>query len=169
MTGEEVSRAMGTDPAFDEFVASALPPILRFARVLTGNEHDAWDLAQDAFARVGARWSHVESTGNPVGYVRTAVVRLNLNRLRRLRREVLTRSPPEPIGRVPEYADVLDLETALSSLPPRQRATLVLRFYEDLSVAETAQIMRCSEGTVKTQTSRGLAALRERWSSTSKS
>lgn len=160
---------MGTDPDFDEFVASALPPILRFARVLTGNEHDAWDLTQDAFARVGARWTHVESTGNPVGYVRTALVRLNLNRLRRLRREVLTRSPPEPAARAEEYDEVLDLDAALSSLPPRQRTTLVLRFYEDLSVGQTAQVMRCSEGTVKTQTSRGLAALRERWSSSTKS
>jgi RNA polymerase sigma-70 factor (sigma-E family) len=147
---------------FTSFVDAELPRLLGYARVLTGNEHDAWDLTQEALARVGLRWARIDAAGNPGAYARTIVVRLNIDRLRRLRRE-------HPRERLPEAAiqdryavDVAPwLVAGLAGLTPRQRTAVVLRFVDDLDMAGIAAAMHCSLGTAKSHLSRGLQRLRD--------
>lgn len=150
--------------SFEEFVEAQMPRLLALGRILTGNDHDAWDLTQDALARVGVRWAKVDQEGNPAAYARTALVRLNLNRLRRFRRELLMWSVPElpHTGDAPDPDTAAALSEALMSLPARQRTALALRYFEDLPIAAVASAMSCAEGTVKSQISRGLRVLRER-------
>jgi RNA polymerase sigma-70 factor (sigma-E family) len=148
---------------FDEFVAVELPRLLGLARALSRDEHDAWDLVQETLARIGTRWSRLDHGHGTAAYARTTLVRLNIDRLRRLRREW-------PTGRVgdrpvePPSVDGVDpwLADALRSLPPRQRTAVVLRFAEDLDLAAIADHMGCSVGTVKSHLSRGLERLRQR-------
>ena len=149
------------DQDFAEFVAVQTRPLLGFAHALTANQHDAWDLTQETLARMGERWgrSRVEQ---PAAYARTVMVRLNIDRLRRLRRELpLLKTPSEdaPV----EVVGELDawLVEALATLSPRQRTALALRYVEDLDVRGIAERMGCSEGTVKSQLSRGTERLRE--------
>lgn len=156
---------MDVADGFEAFAAAETRRLLTLARVLAGNDHDAWDLTQDTLVRVGLRWSHVDQSRNPHGYARTTLVRLNLNRLRKLRREWLTSSPGDHAAAAtepPPGVDGMDawLDAALQSLPSRQRAAVVLRHLEDLPLAEIADALGCSTGTVKTHISRGLAALR---------
>ena len=148
--------------SFTAFVDAELPRLLGYARVLTRDEHDAWDLTQEALARVGLRWSRIDAKGNPGGYARTVLVRLNIDRLRHLRRE-------HPRGRLPEVAiedryaaDVAPwLVAGLAGLTPRQRTAVVLRFVDDLDMAGIAAEMHCSLGTAKSHLSRGLQRLRD--------
>lgn len=149
--------------SFEEFAEAEMSRLLGLARVLTGNDHDAWDLTQDCLVRVGGRWSHVDADGNPGAYARTTMVRLNLNRLRRLRREWLTSDPPETrvAAQTDAVGDAAWLDDVLRTLPARQRTAIALRYLQDLSVAQIAEAMSCSTGTVKSQLSRGLQRLRE--------
>jgi RNA polymerase sigma-70 factor (sigma-E family) len=149
-------------PGFTAFVDAELPRLLGYAHVLTGNGHDAWDMTQEALARIGLRWSRIDAEGNPGAYARTILVRLNIDRLRRLRRE-------HPRGRLPEVAVedryAVDVEpwlvAGLAGLTPRQRTAVVLRFVDDLDLAGVAREMGCSLGTAKSHLSRGLQRLRE--------
>jgi RNA polymerase sigma-70 factor (sigma-E family) len=147
---------------FDEFVAVELPRLLGLARALSRDEHDAWDLVQETLARVGTRWSRLDRGHAAAGYARTVLVRLNIDRLRRLRREwpssQLQESAVEPTA-----ADGVDpwLARGLRDLSPRQRTAIVLRFAEDLDLATIAARMGCSVGTAKSHLSRGLDRLRQ--------
>jgi RNA polymerase sigma-70 factor (sigma-E family) len=147
---------------FDEFVVVELPRLLGLARALSGDEHDAWDLVQETLARVGTRWSRLDHGQATAAYARTVLVRLNVDRLRRLRREWPTSRVRERSA-APLAYDGVDpwLATALDSLTPRQRTVVVLRFAEDLGLAAIADRMGCSVGTVKSHLSRGLDRLRE--------
>jgi RNA polymerase sigma-70 factor (sigma-E family) len=149
---------------FDEFVREALPGLLRYGHLLTGNPHDAADLVQTVLEKVGARWSSVvRKTGDPVSYTRKAMANSHVSRWRRTRREQL-------IADIPEMGGVADrdpfenepLWTLLRELPPRQRAVVVLRYYQDLSEREIATALGISRGTVKSQTSKAMATLRGR-------
>jgi RNA polymerase sigma-70 factor (sigma-E family) len=147
---------------FDEFVAVELPRLLGLARALSGGDHDAWDLVQETLARVGTRWSRLDHGHATASYARTTLVRLNIDRLRRLRRE----RPTHQVQDRPALelaADGVDkwLADALRTLTPRQRTAIVLRFAEDLDLATIADQMGCSVGTVKSHLSRGLDRLRE--------
>lgn len=150
--------------SFEEFVAGRYAALVRAAYLLVGNRADAEDLVQTALAKVIPVWSRIEA--DPERYVRTVLVRESVNRWRRRRwRETAVADLPEAAAGVGApldtgVADRLALARALGQLPPRQRAVIVLRFYEDLTVAETAAILRCSEGTVKSQTHDALARLR---------
>jgi RNA polymerase sigma-70 factor (sigma-E family) len=147
---------------FDEFVAVELPRLLGLARALSRDEHDAWDLVQETLARIGTRWSRLDHGHATAAYARTTLVRLNIDRLRRLRREWPTgRIGDRPVE--PPSVDGVDpwLADALRSLPPRQRTAVVLRFAEDLDLAAIADHMGCSVGTVKSHLSRGLERLRQ--------
>jgi RNA polymerase sigma-70 factor (sigma-E family) len=151
-----------TRTEFEDFVAAQVRPLLGFAHALTADSHDAWDLTQETLARMGERWGRT-SYDAPAAYARTVMVRLNIDRVRRLRRE-LVRSTPDPEVAAP-VADLDGVESwlveALATLSPRQRTALALRHVEDLDVRGIAERMGCSEGTVKSQLSRGTERLRE--------
>lgn len=150
---------------FRSFVAGRSAALLSFAYLLTGDRTDAEDVVQTALARTALAWHRLRRRDNPEGYVRRAIVTTHLNAVRRRSwREQPATEVPEPVE--PASAeDLLDqrdaMWQALAALPPRQRAVLVLRYYEDLSEAEIAQVLEISKGTVKSQASRALAALRE--------
>lgn len=148
-----------TRATFDEFARSRMPALLRFAHALTGDPHTAADLVQDALERTVLAWPRVTRQDDPEAYVRRAIVNKHISRWRRLRREHLTASVPET-SYVPAAGHDDDLWAALTTLPPRQRAVIVLRYYEDLSEAQTAETLGCSVGTVKSQASKALAKLR---------
>jgi RNA polymerase sigma-70 factor (sigma-E family) len=155
-----------SDEEFREFMRGRWPAMVRLAYGLTGDLGHAEDVAQAAFARAYASWSRVARTGDPDAYVRRIVINENNSRFRRRRvAESLVDAVPEPSG--PRSADTADalgdseaLMKALRRLGPRQRAVIVLRFWMDMSEAETAAALDCSVGTVKSQASRALAALR---------
>jgi RNA polymerase sigma-70 factor (sigma-E family) len=147
---------------FEEFAATETPRLLRVAYGLTGNPHDAWDLVQESLVRVGVRWKRLRSQ-NPGGYAQTVLVRLNIDRHRRLRRETPVGSTREDADRPVEMLESFDPELvrALSMLSGKQRAAVVLRTVEDLDHAEIADRLGCSAVTARTHLMRGLARLRE--------
>lgn len=147
---------------FEAFVDAELPRLLGYARVLTGNDHDAWDLVQEGLVRVGLRWGRVERGGNPAAYTRTTLVRLNIDRLRRSRRERVVADPPDTAV-TPRLPDGVEpwLAAAIGELTPRQRTAVVLRFVDDLDLAGVASAMGCSTGTAKSHLSRGVQRLRD--------
>ena len=155
-----------SDEEFGDFMRGRWPAMVRLAYGLTGDLGHAEDVAQATFARAYASWSRVARTGDPDAYVRRIVINENNTRFRRRRvAESLVDAVPEPSG--PRSADTADalgdsaaLLKALRKLGPRQRAVIVLRFWMDMSEAETAAALDCSVGTVKSQASRALAALR---------
>jgi RNA polymerase sigma-70 factor (sigma-E family) len=147
---------------FDEFVRGRSTTLLRVAFLLTGDRHAAEDLLQDVLERVYVRWHRVRSA--PEAYIRRALVNQATNRWRRRRRrpEAALGDHDAAIPDSSDHAVVRDaVVTALRQLPARQRAAVVLRFLEDLPVAEVARALDCSEGTVKSHTARGLSRLRE--------
>lgn len=151
------------DVDFDEFAMSRWSMALRLAHRLTGNASTAEDLAQEALARMWSRWGRLERD-HLDAYLRRTVANLFCSQARRRRRyEQIIRLVPRarPLTDGTRGVDERDeLATALLQLPARQRTVVVLRYVEDLAVADVADAMGCSEGTVKTQSSRGLAALR---------
>lgn len=146
---------------FEVFVQAETPRLLGLAHALTGNPHDAWDLVQEALVRVGTRWRRLAEQ-NPGGYARTTLVRLNVDRSRRLRREVPGVVPDEAARVVVDRELEPWLRAALAELTPQQRAAVVLRTVEDLDHAQIAAPLGCSVGTARTHLSRGLARMRER-------
>lgn len=149
--------------AFDAFARGRMRELLRFAHVLTGDPHRAADLVQDALERTLAAWPRIVRKDDPEGYVRRAIVNRHVSVWRRLRRERLVADAVEP--RESSYDEAprhdANLWAALATLPPRQRAVLVLRYYEDLSDADCASVLGCSVGTIKSQAWKALARLRQ--------
>ncbi|MBU2664386.1 SigE family RNA polymerase sigma factor [Actinoplanes bogorensis] len=147
---------------FDDFVRSRSTGLLRVAFLLTGDRHAAEDLLQEVLEQMYVRWRRIE--GAPEAYARKALVNRATNRWR-----WRSRRPETPLGSEHERpardhgddvavrAAVLD---ALRDLPPRQRAVVVLRYLDDLPVYEVAAALGCTEGTVKSNASRGLDRLR---------
>lgn len=150
--------------AFRGFASARLPALLRFAHLLTGDPTAAEDLVQSALARTALSWSRVRRQDDPEGYVRRTMLNLQSNvRRGRLWRESPTADLPdvrEPLSPEDEYDDRDRMWQALATLPPRQRAVLVLRYYSELSEAEIAETLGCSRGTVKSQAAKALAKLR---------
>ncbi len=147
-----------TRDVFDAFVRARHAALLRYGTALTGDPHSAADLVQDALERTGAAWSRIQQQGDPEGYVRRTMANRNISIWRRLRRERLVDIPPEHGYEDAPPDDVM--WKALARLPQRQRTVLVLRYYEDLSEAEIARVLGIAPGTVKSQASKGIAALR---------
>ena len=154
--------------AFDAFARGRMRELLRFAHLLTGDPHRAADLVQDALERTLISWHRVERKDDPEAYVRRAIVNRHISVWRRTRRERLVAETPEGSYDEPRGRDD-ELWAALAGLPPRQRAVLVLRFYEDARPkavqgesleADTAAALGCTVGTVKSQTWKALARLR---------
>ncbi|WP_237404833.1 SigE family RNA polymerase sigma factor [Actinacidiphila reveromycinica] len=154
-----------SEPGFEEWVAARGPRLLRVAWLLTGDAHLAEDLLQTVLARTWPKWRRIAG-GNPEAYVRRALVHTHASWWRRRwRGEVPHSRVPERAADEDPYASVeleQTLGVAVRALPVRQRAVVVLRYFEDLTVTETAEVLGCSEGTVKSQASKALRSLRER-------
>jgi len=144
---------------FDEFVRTRHAALLRFAHLLTGDPHAAADLVQEALERAGLRWRSIRRQDAPESYLRKSILHAHINQGRRRRRERLVPETPE-VGRGDAEPRDEALWRLLATLPPQQRAVLVLRFYEDLTEAETARVLGCAVGTVKSNGARALAKLR---------
>lgn len=147
-----------TRRAFDEFARARMQQLLRFAHVLTGDPSAAADLVQDALERAMVAWPRVARQDDPEGYVRRIMVNRNISIWRRLRRERLVDEPPE-VPQQPRGRD-LALWEQLKQLPPKQRTVIVLRYYEDMTEQQVADVLGCSVGTVKSQSSKAIANLR---------
>lgn len=151
------------DTEFGAYVAGRMATFRRMAYLLCHDWDQADDLVQTSLAKLYTSWSRVREPGNADAYTRRIILRSFLDERRRFwRREVPTESLPEVASATLPFGteDRLVLMQAIALLPARQRAVVVLRCWEDLSVAETAGVLGCSEGAVKTHLSRGLAALR---------
>lgn len=160
--------------AFDEFVAESAGSLLRTAYLVTGDAGHAEDLVQETLFKVARRWSRVGSMEHPRAYARRVLVNRALDdakRRARHRAELAEPSllagpvPPARAAEVPrgggaDVDDRLELIRALGALAPRQRAVLVLRYFDDLSESEVASTLRCSVGTVKSTSSRALQKMR---------
>jgi len=144
---------------FEEFAAAYAARALKTAFVLTGNPHDAWDLSQETLGRVAERWRRID---NPEAYANTVMTRLNIDRIRRIRREVITADVPDAVVDTTFELDTLPdwFVSGLQSLTPRQRTALALRCIEDLDLAGIAERMQCSVGTVKSHLSRAAERMR---------
>ena len=155
------------DADFAAYLAARQPSLLRTAYLLTGNRHDAEDLVQTAFAKLYLSWDKVRDQGSIDGYVRRILVNEHNSLWRRAwkRREHSQDAHRSSTGRShDEYDDGAGtaLWDVVQTLPRKARAVVVLRYYEELTEAETAAVLGISVGTVKSQTSRALAALRTR-------
>lgn len=151
---------------FSAYVAARRKALLRTAYLLTGDHHTAEDLVQNALARVYSRWHGIRDHGAIDAYVRRTLFNEHLGLWRRAWRrfEHSTDQVPEqaPAQPVVDSTDVDEqLWNAIQSLAPRQRAVVVLRYYETLSEAEIAAVLGCSPGTVKSTSSRAMTKLRE--------
>ncbi|GGL45493.1 SigE family RNA polymerase sigma factor [Planomonospora parontospora] len=152
---------MDDDSRFADFVAERADALLRYGYVLSGNPHDAADLTQEALIRLHRAWSRVRRKSDPEGYARTTMARLHVSAWRLRRRERLVWDPPEDahLDAPPSGAEQ-GLWRALEDLPRKQRAVLVLRYYEQLTDAEIARVLGVSRGTVRSHASLGLGRLR---------
>ncbi len=149
-----------SEAGFADFVAQWSPALLRVAFLLTGDRSLAEDLLQTALMKTSRRWSRIADHQAAYPYVRRVLVTTYAGWRRRRRvAEVLTDQLPDRATADGEVAPGRAV-AALEALPPRMRAVIVLRFYEDLSEADTAAALGCSVGSVKSQASRGLARLR---------
>ena len=151
---------------FDAFVAGSGSRLLRTAYLLTGDQRAAEDLLQDALLRVWSRWSRVRAAEHPLAYARRVLVTTSVSRWRASRSrtagERLVAEPPETSTRDDQPDRDDELWQAVLSLPPRQRAVMVLAYYEDLTDADTADVLGCTVGTVKSQRAKALRSLRVR-------
>lgn len=146
---------------FSEFVHASWPSLYRTAYLMLGDHALAEDLVQTSLAKTFASWRQVRELSAAPAYARKVLVNTASSwfRAKGWRNELPTTSLPEQAYDV-ESADRPTIIEALRQLPPRQRAVIVLRYYEDLSVAETAAALGCAHGTVKSQTSDAFAKLR---------
>ncbi|GAA3694063.1 SigE family RNA polymerase sigma factor [Nonomuraea antimicrobica] len=152
---------MKTDPRFADFVANRGDALLRYAYLLAGDPHDAADLVQEALLKLRTSWEKVRMKDNPEGYARATIAHLHLAAHRLRRRERPSWDLPEAAYHdVPESGPDDPLWLALADLPRKQRAVLVLRYYEQLTDAEIASVLGISRGTVRSQASRALDKLR---------
>ena len=152
---------------FESFVAEASDPLLHIGYLMTGDVRDAEDLVQETFLRVARRWYRVRSMDHPVAYARRILMNVVLDdagRRSRRKAELGTQGGIEAADEAAaralrEVDDLAELRWALAQVPARQRAVLVLRYWVDLPVAEVADILGCSAGTVTSTASRAAARL----------
>lgn len=165
---EELSRAEEQAPAEDrlaELYERHAPAAARLAYLLTGDRGLAEDLVQDAFVRIVGRFAHLRVPDVFDSYLRRTIVNLHTSQLRRRRVERTylerERQAAAPAA-MPDVGEREELWLAVLALPPRQRAAVVLRFYEDLSEQETAETLRCSTAAAKSLVARAMETLRHR-------
>ncbi|MCL6668288.1 SigE family RNA polymerase sigma factor [Streptomyces panaciradicis] len=155
-------------PSFSSYVRARQPVLLRTARSLTANPSDAEDLLQTALTKTYVAWERIEDHRALDGYVRRALVNTRTSQWRKRKVdefvcEELPEPEPVPAGGDPAEQQALHdaMWRAIMKLPDRQRAMVVLRYYEDLSEVQTAEVLGVSVGTVKSAVSRALGKLRE--------
>ncbi|WP_052422698.1 SigE family RNA polymerase sigma factor [Nonomuraea candida] len=155
-------QTTGWEDEFREYVRARGPALLRAAHQLTGHPLDAEDLLQSALAKTYLAWERIEDRGALDGYVRRAMVNINISQWRRRKLEEYPSDElPEPVSCEPVASEVHEaLEQALRELPERMRAAVVLRYYEDMTEPEIARTLGISVGTVKSTVSRAMAKLR---------
>src|SRR6185437_6907092 len=157
------ARVSSRDDEYTEYISARMMSLRRTAYLLCQDWHRADDLVQAAITKLYVHWGRARAADHIDAYARTVLVREFLGErrsawARRVRLDgQLTRAST---GETSDHDALLDLRAALGAVPPRQRATLVLRFYCDLNVEQAAQVLGCSPGTVKSQTVKGLTALR---------
>jgi RNA polymerase sigma-70 factor (sigma-E family) len=152
----------GRDAEYTEYVAARLSSLRRLAGVLCDDWQRADDLVQATLVKLYVGWGRVAGATHPDAYARAVLVR-EFTRERRsvwVKRVSLSGGVADSPAAAVDHDVVLDLRAAVAALPPRQRATLVLRFYCDLNVEQAAEILGCSPGTVKSQTARALDTVR---------
>jgi RNA polymerase sigma-70 factor (sigma-E family) len=155
---------------FRDYVAARQRALLRIALMLTGHQHTAEDLVQATLERVWPRWERIVRAGDPDRYVRRVMINTYSSWWQRKWRAERSTSELPETTRLSEttsadddfaHADLSDaLRRIMPTLTPKQRAVLVLRYYDDLTEAATAEVLGCSVGTVKSQTAKALARLR---------
>ena len=152
----------GSEREYVEYVTARLPSLRRLAYSLCGDEYQADDLVQEAITKLYLSWAKSSRAESLDAYVRVILVRVFLDSQRKgWWRVRLSGTAPDVRRTVDQPAeDRHELHAALAKVPPRQRAVLVLRYLHDLPVQAVAEVLGCSEGTVKSQTSHGLKALR---------
>ena len=150
------------DDEYTEYVAARLSSLRRLAAVLCDDWQRADDLVQATLTKLYVRWSRVRAASHPDAYARTVLVREFIRERRSpwSKWVSLTAEMTDPPAVTTDHEAVLDLRAAVAALPARQRATLVLRFYCDLNVDQSAEILGCSPGTVKSQTAKALDTVR---------
>ncbi len=159
-----MANAAEDSDGFQAYVVARQGDLLRLARMLTGDWASAQDLVQISLERVWPRWRRIVRDGDPDAYVRRVLVNAHLKSgRRRWHGELPFAEMPDRVDSDPfEAADMRQMVHALlPSLPPRQRAVLVLRYYADLTEAAVADLLGCSVGTVKSQSAKGLRKLRD--------
>jgi RNA polymerase sigma-70 factor (sigma-E family) len=152
----------GRDEEFTEYISGRMPALRRLALLLCHDWHGADDLVQGTITKLYLHWGKARASDSVDAYARTILVRefLHERRLGWARRVTVTDQPPDVAASDVDKDGSLDVRAAIGALPPRQRAVLVLRYHYDLNVDQTADVLGCSAGTVKSQTSKALAALR---------
>jgi RNA polymerase sigma-70 factor (sigma-E family) len=150
-------------PTFEEYAAATWPALYRYAYLLTGQAADAEDLAQQTLLNAYRSWARVSAADSPTAYLRRSLTNTFVSQRRPMKRrlEVLTDAPPELTQASTDHTENhLVLWPHVASLAPRQRAVIVLRYYEGLSEQEIAEVLGCSRGTVKSSAHHALATLR---------
>ncbi|MBC3841310.1 sigma-70 family RNA polymerase sigma factor [Streptacidiphilus sp. 4-A2] len=148
---------------FSEFATTRTPWLRRVAYLLSNDWHQADDLTQATITKLYLHWPRIRTMENPDGYARTTLVNTFLAERRSPWRRVLLRNHGDQAAAATDLDAALDLRQALAALPNRQRATVVLRYYCDLTVEQTAEALNCSTGTVKSQTARAWTPCGEPW------
>jgi RNA polymerase sigma-70 factor (sigma-E family) len=151
------------DAEYTLYVEARLTALRRLAVVLCGDRQRADDLVQATLTNLYVHWGRVRAAEHADAYARAVLVREFIHERRSSwsRRVTLSSAALDRPAAAVDQDAVLDLRTAVAALPPRQRATLVLRFYCDLNVDQSAAVLGCSPGTVKSQTARALATVRQ--------
>lgn len=152
---------------FDQFVADRLDRLLRFATALTSDPHLAQDIVQDVFVLVQRHWRRIGSMERPDPYVRRMIINEYLSWRRRWVRRVIS-SPASTLDRLAapiddpaiQHAERDAMRSRIAALPRKQRAAILLRYYEDCTDAEIAEALGCTTGTVRSHISRALSTLR---------
>jgi RNA polymerase sigma-70 factor (sigma-E family) len=164
------ARSTTSDREFERFAVEVSDPLLRTGFVMTGNAKDAEDLVQETLLKVARRWSRVRSMDHPFAYARRVLINLVIHDAERRSRQRIELQPHEGAAETAdenaaqalrEVDDLAEFRWALTQLPARQRAVLVLRYWADLPVAEVAGTLGCTEGTVTSTASRAAARLAE--------
>lgn len=148
---------------FEAFIEAEIPRLLTFAALIGAARDNAWDLVQETLVRVGLQWTTLDRSRDPHAYAEKVLLNLHISKWRKLRRELPLGPPSDGQVDLPGFEAIEDrqeLMEALRALPTGQRAVVILRYFDDRTERETAEILGCSVGTIKSQHAKALEKLR---------